>query len=80
MSPWAEPHHNKLVYALGLMCIVVTIPFAIALYYYRSRSQEVRASGGDEIAIKTLAQAGAVSVQHKAAVSAKPVPRQRSAK
>ncbi|HSX42532.1 MAG TPA: hypothetical protein VLF59_00415 [Candidatus Saccharimonadales bacterium] len=78
MSPWAPPHHNKLVYAAALASIVVTIPFAIGLYYYRGRSQEVRATSGEEIAVQTLARAGA-AVRRKPDTAKSPASR-RSAK
>lgn len=55
MGPFASPRHNKVMFAMLMISVLVSVPFALGIYYYRTKRQNVD-TGAAQVA--ALAQAG----------------------
>jgi len=57
MSAWSGAHHDILLFAILLAAVVLTLPFAVALYYYRAKQRD-RTINSVEAQMQALNQAG----------------------
>lgn len=55
MSPWASPYHNKAVFAVLIVAIIIGLCAATGYYYYRAK---LRGPDTGAVAVKTLAATG----------------------
>ncbi|HSX06523.1 MAG TPA: hypothetical protein VLG92_02290 [Candidatus Saccharimonadia bacterium] len=55
MGPFAPPHHNKVMFAMLMVSVLIALPFAIGAYYYRSKRQNIDAGA---VQVAALAQVG----------------------
>lgn len=62
MAPYASPHHNKVWFAITMVCVVAGVSARIASLVYRSNVQNGNA---DTVPVETLAHLGQELEQQK---------------
>ncbi|HET8708828.1 MAG TPA: hypothetical protein VFL85_00950 [Candidatus Saccharimonadales bacterium] len=67
MSPWASPRHNKIVFALLIVDIIIGLYAVLCYYYYRAKLQN---SDTGRVGVQTLASAGKLKAQQQKAAKA----------